>query len=611
MAKQLKTTELDFDKIKTNIKTFFKRQDSPFKDLDFDGSGLNQILDILAYNTHYNAVNAHMAVNESFLDSSQIRSNVVSHAKLIGFVPKSRTASTAELKLEFNAGGLTSSQTIPENTTFTGKVDGVTYTFRTPSDSAAQTPVNGKYTFNNLAIREGQNKTQRFVFNDLTNQQFIISDKNIDKDTLVVKVKENESIADSAADTYTQFQIGDDVTNTSKIFYIQENFNGNYQIEFGNNVLGAKPTVGSIIICEFVSTTGDDANGINVFSLGTFGSSFALNDPTVITTISKSAGGTERDSIDAIKFNAPLSFISKNRAVTKKDYEAIINDKFSTLIQDISVFGGQEKSPPQYGKVFIAIKPTGGELFLTAKQKKDILEHLDNKRILAITTEIVDADFTFLYFNVFVKYNNNATSKSPAQIETTVREAISDFNNSFEVFENVFRYSKFLNKIDTSDTSILNSLAQVSCYKNFVVQANNTLSSEISFGFKLLGEIDQEEPFISTTSWIISGVNYFLDDVAIDGDTDKRKLRLYRLSSANKKIISDYDVGFLYPNTGLLQINALPADVTTTIEINAKPDSYDVPSSKEQLLSIDTDKVNVYVETGAEFTEGNSIIEND
>jgi len=247
MAKQLKTTELDFDKIKDNIKTFFKRQDSPFKDLDFDGSGLNQILDILAYNTHYNAVNAHMAVNESFLDSAQIRSNVVSHAKLIGYVPQSKLAATASLNLTIAAGGQTGALSIPEGTSFTGKVDGITYTFKTISDSQQQTPVDGKYKFNNIVVREGTTKVQKFVYNDLANQQFVINDKSIDKTTLIVKVKENESIDDADAKTYKLFEIGDDINDASEVYFIYENYQGNYQIEFGTGVLGKKPTVGSII----------------------------------------------------------------------------------------------------------------------------------------------------------------------------------------------------------------------------------------------------------------------------------------------------------------------------------------------------------------------------
>ena len=225
MAKQLQTTELDFDKIKTNIKTFFKRQDSPFKDLDFDGSGLNQILDILAYNTHYNAINAHMSVNESFLDTAQIRSNVVSHAKLIGYTPQSKLSATANLNLTFDSSSDLGALKVPEGTTFTGKVDNVTYTFRTTADTAqVSRDSNNKYIFNNVNIREGEPKTKRFVYNDLINQQFVIEDKSIDKTTLVVKVKESEAVDDSTATVHKLFSIGDSVDSTSEVYYIFENF---------------------------------------------------------------------------------------------------------------------------------------------------------------------------------------------------------------------------------------------------------------------------------------------------------------------------------------------------------------------------------------------------
>ncbi len=597
MAKQLKTTELDFDKIKTNIKTFFKRQDSPFKDLDFDGSGLNQILDILAYNTHYNAVNAHMSVNESFLDTAQIRANVVSHAKLIGYTPQSKLAATGSLKLTFNSDSDLGALKVPEGTTFTGKVDDVTYTFRTTADTAqVSRDSNNKYVFSGVTIREGETKTKRFVYNDLTNQQFVIDDKNIDKTTLVVKVKESEAASDSDASIHKVFSIGDNVNSTSEIYYINENYEGYYQIEFGNGTLGKKPTAGSVIICEYISTKGEDANGINVFSFGTYGSGgFAISDVEKIETESRSAGGADRNSIENIKFNAPLGFISKNRAVTANDYKALINERFGNIVQDLQVFGGQDKTPPEFGKVFISIKPKGAEDVLTGLQKEEITKYLEDKKVLAIDTELIDSDLTFIFFNVFVKYNENKTNLSPGQIVSKVQNKIEVFNNSFEEFENDFRYSTFLKDVDASDVSVVNSLAQVFCYKKFLISRLNTQVENVKFRFKMLGEQNQTKSFISTTRWIFSGNEYELEDEPIANEQNRRKLRLVKIGASNLRIKTDFEAGFLFPNTGLLQINPLPTNIDTTIEITATPNSYNISSSENNILTIDLDKTNISV----------------
>ncbi len=607
MAKQLKTTELDFDKIKDNIKTFFKRTDSPFKDLDFDGSGLNQILDILAYNTHYNAVNAHMSVNESFLDTAQIRSNVVSHAKLIGYVPQSRLASTASLNLRLDAGGQTAALSIPEGTSFTGKVDGVTYTFKTTSDSANVLPVNGEYVFNGVTVREGTSKTKRFVYNNLINQQFIIDDKDIDKTSLVVRVKENESALDSTARTYSLFAIGDDVQSTSEVYYIYENYEGFYQIEFGDDVLGKKPSPGAVIICEYVSTQGEAANDINVFSFGTYGGDFPIDDIKTIETASKSAFGAERNTIENIKFNAPISFISKNRAVTTNDYTALINERFGNIIQDILVFGGQDTTPPQYGKVFIAIKPKGDEDVLTDLQKSQITDFLKNKKIIAIDTEVVDPDITFVFFNLSVKFDKNKTGLSENQLASRAETAIVTFNNSFEEFNNDFRYSTFLKAVDETDVSVLNSLAQVFCYKKFNIAKDNTQVSNVNFRFNMFGDAGQTQSFISTTTWEFNSLRYELEDRPIANDTTKRRLKLIRITNSNERIATDFEAGFLYPATGLLEINPLPTDADSTIEITATPRSYNISSSENNILSLDLNKTNIQVTDKDIITSDNII----
>ena len=279
--------------------------------------------------------------------------------------------------------------------------------------------------------------------------------------------------------------------------------------------------------------------------------------------------------------------------MTANDYKALINERFGNIVQDLQVFGGQDKDPPEFGKVFISIKPKGDEDVLTSLQKEQITNYLKNKKILAIDTKIIDSDLTFIFFNLFVKYDDNKTNLSPGQIVSKVQTSVDNFNNSFEEFNNNFRYSTFLKEVDASDTSILNSLAQVFCYKKFLISRLNTQIENVKFRFSLLGEVDQEKSMISTTRWTFTGNEYELEDEAILNDTSKRKLRLVKIGLNNERIKTDFAAGFLFPSLGLLQINPLPTNVDSTIEITTTPSSYNISSSENNILTIDSDKTTI------------------
>jgi hypothetical protein len=591
MATQLNTTELDFKKIKDNLKSYLKNSDSSFKDYDFEGSGLNHLLDVLAYNTHYNAITAHMAVNESFLDTAQVRANVVSHAKLIGYTPKSAASSQATISLKLKRdSGTNSSATLAKGTLFTTSVNGVNYSFQTLADtvSSRYNSETNNFEFDEVVIYEGQSKTTKFFFNNNNNEKFSLPDNNIDTNTLKVIVKDSSSAVNST--TYTEFRKESIVDSNSNIYYLNENYDGFYQIEFGNGTLGNRPIANSVIECSYLISNEREPNGAITFEgPSSFPANTSLADSGAITTISNASGGASKESIESIQFNAPRSFISQNRAVTLSDYEVNVREAISD-VQDIAVYGGQTLNPPQYGKVFISVKPQSG-LYLTDGQKQAILNYLESKKIVTVIPEVVDADYTFIYVNVSSKYNSNNTSLTRAQLESEIRESINTFNNNFlQRYGNNFRYSKLLSSIDNTNESISGTIAQVYSYKRQALIPGSTSPLSIDFGFQLLGDVSQAGSFISTTGWTFGGRTYYLEDKPISGDKNKRTLERYYLNENNVKVIEKTNIGFLYPQTGKITLEAQPSDTETFLDITVIPLSYDIPGIENKLLTIDLTK---------------------
>ena len=591
MATQLNTTELDFKKIKDNLKSYLKNSDNSFSDYDFEGSGLNHLLDVLAYNTHYNAITAHMAVNESFIDTAQVRANVVSHAKLVGYTPKSVSSASATLSVKLQrTSGTASSATIASGTTFTTSVDGVNYTFQTLADTVSNryNETTGNFEFDEVVIREGSSKTTKFFFNNLNNEKFIIPDNNIDTSTLKVAIR--DSATSLSTTTYTLFRVESEVTSNSQVYYLQENYDGLYQIEFGNNVFGKRPNADSIIECTYLTSSLDGPNGANTFTYtGSLPTNTTLASTGAITTTSNATGGSNRESIESIQFNAPRSFVAQNRAVTTDDYVVNVKEAIQD-VQDVTVYGGQTLTPPQYGKVFISVKPKSG-LYLTEGQKQEILNYLDKKKVVTVTPEVVDADYTFIYFNITSKYNSALTSLTRAQLESGIRNSVQGFNDTFlQQYGNNFRYSKFLKAIDDSNTAISGSVGQIYCYKRVNFLPNETAGKEINFGFRFLGSVNQQGSFITSTGWIYNNRTYYIDDAPIAGDSEKRTLRRFYINTSNNKVIEDANVGFLYPRTGRITLNAQRVDSATYIDLTVIPLSYDIPGVANKLLSIDITK---------------------
>lgn len=601
--KQLNVTELDFDQIKNNLKQYFKEQpDGAYDDWDFEGSGINQLLDVLAYNTHYNAILAHNSLNESYIDSAQIRSNVVSRAKLLGYIPRSRTASTATLALRYNSliNQGRDSYTIEAGLKFTTILDDVTYSFITTEDYTAQlNQVTDEYYFPNVQIYEGRIKHNKYIVDESkSSQKFEIDDDTIDISSLEVNVYDNSRT--NSFQAYLPFKEIGEVNGDSVVYFINENYKGNYEISFGDDIFGKKLTSLNIVDFKYISTFGAAANNATQFTWANSGIV-----PNSISTVSKASGGSDSEGIESVRFNAPLSFVAQNRTVTIDDYISIINQNV-TGIQTLSIWGGQDNNPPEFGKVFICGKPVAGDI-LSEQQKDEILNVISNKKVIAILPKIVDPTYTYIYFDVLFKYDSNRTSLSQGQLESKVSDVIATYNTEeLQKFDGVFRYSRLLSLVDNSDFSILNSFARIFVYKTVEIVYGSLTAIQLDFDMELYGEIDGEESLITSDPWTFGGATYKLADEIKNGNVSERSIYIYRETSAGEKIKVYKSIGTLYPETGIITLNPLPVDQNEVINIYVSPSSNDIVSKRNNLLSIDVDKTQLFADVDTISVSGSS-----
>jgi len=591
MATNLKVTELDFDDIKNNLKNFLKRQNE-FSSYDFEGSGLNILLDVLAYNTHYNALNAHFSLNESFLDSAQIRGNVVTRAKLLGYIPRSVLSPRAVVNITVDLTGsageghnFDNPLTLTRGTKLrTVLPDGEEYKYLVLNNNTVN-DIGEQYIFNNVTLVEGELRELKYrVDNDIENQKFQLSDVNADTSTLRVRVQTNEN--SNSFDIYTQFESLDKVDSDSKVYYLQENPSGFYEIYFGDGVTGRKPTNNEVVTIDYVITSGAESNGATTFSMIDSVAGFTADTPS---TVSASIGGVEKETTESIRFNAPLTFITQNRAVTSEDYASIIKKNFAN-VDSISTWGGEDNDPPDYGKVYISIKPLLATS-LTDSEKNTIKDTiLKGKNIVSIVPEIIDPEFTYLELDVFFKYNPNLTDRAPVDLESVIRDTITDYNfDNLNKFDGVFRYSQLTKAIDNADPSIINSTLRPRMYQTFTPTANEINSKELKFAapFYLSGQ--STKMILSSTGFNIGGVKHYFGDIPISGSTKRQVIVYKQLDGENITLIPN--AGELDPEKGTIVLNSFTPDDNTAITITVVPNSLDIAPKRNQLLSIVNDKV--------------------
>ena len=602
MATNLNVTELDFLDIKNNLKNFLKQQ-TEFNDYDFEGSGLNVLLDVLAYNTHYNAMNAHFSLNEAFLDSAQLRGNVVTRAKLLGYTPRSVLSPRAQVDIVVNIAGETgtipTTLTLPRGTKLNTSVSGEEFQFVVLNTQTANL-VGTTYTFSDVSIVEGDLREIKYrVDNDIENQKFQLSDFDADTSTLRVRVQANQE--STAFDVYTKFETLRGVDSTSKVYFLQENAAGYYEVHFGDGVTGFKPSNNNIVTIDYMTTQGKESNGANSFtmvdSIGGFSS-------ITLTLDSAAAGGAEAETSESIRFNAPLTFIAQNRAVTADDYASIIKKEFSN-IDSISTWGGEDNDPPDFGRVYIAIKPLLADT-LTESEKTDIIGSiLKGKNVVSITPEIVDPNFTHLELDVNFKFNPNLTDRSSVELSSVVRDTITDYNfNNLNKFDGVFRHSQLTRAIDNSDPSILNTIIRPRMFQNITPVNNADNNFNLSFSSPCFQSGDSTKFLLNSTAFKINNIDHFFGDEPIVGST-KRNVIVYKVvNQQNITVISD--AGEIDVENGKITLNKFRPDTTDAIKITVIPNSLDLAPKRDQLISIDNSFVVITPEVDTIATAGSA-----
>ena len=598
-SNKLTVSELDFDNIKTNLKTFLQGQ-SEFQDYDFEGSGFAVLIDMLAYNTHYLGFNANMLANEMYLDSADIRKNIVSLAKMLGYTPTSAKASNAVLSVKVNnVPSSTTSLTMDKGTVFTTSVDGTSYQFVTNQSYAVQ-PNAGVFQFDNVNIFEGTLVTFKYTVdsNDV-DQKFIIPSNNADTSTL--KVSLQTSASDTTTEVYSLANSYSGLTDVSKSYFLQESDDERYEVYFGDGVLGKKPVDGNIVILEYVVTNKTEANGASSFTLS--GDISGFSDVT-ITTTTNAANGAEPQTKESIRYNAPLQYTAQDRAVTSKDYETIVKSVYANA-QSVSAWGGEDDETPQYGVVKIAIKPISGST-LTNSTKESIKAQLKKFNVVSVRPEFVDPETTTILLTSNVKFNAEATTKTSDTIKSNVITTLSGYNtNTLNQFDGVFRYSKIVGLIDNTDTSIVSNITTVKIRKQFTPTLLSSTKYNVYFRNALYnphsGHNSSSGGILSSTGFKIDGDAtsiFFLDD---DGQGNVRRYSL----SGSTRVYANNTQGTIDYTTGQVTINSLNVSVvenirgaaSTVIELTVTPSSNDVVPVRDQILNIDTANSTITVES--------------
>ena len=594
MATNLNVTELDFDQIKKNLKNYLKTQ-TAFNSHDFEGSGLSSLLDILAYNTHYNAMTAHFALNEAFLDSAQIRGNIVTRAKLLGYIPRSVLAPRATINITVDVSGesgtIPSTLTLPRGAKLSTQVDGRLFRYVVLSEQSAVLDTSANtFTFANVVIVEGTRKKLLYrVDNDIENQKFQISDDDADTSTLKVLIQANEQ--STSFDNYTQFESLINVNSASRVYYLQENSNEYYEVYFGDGVTGKKPLNNNIVTLDYIFTNGEESNGANLFNMVDNIGGFAT---ITITLVTKAAGGSPKETDESIRFNAPLTFTSQNRAVTSDDYRAILKKEF-TNINSISTWGGEDNDPPDYGSIYIAIKPIVNETLTDAEKIEIKNTILKGKSVVSITPYIVDPNFTYLDLDVGFKYNPNLTDRSPVELTSVVRDTISDYNfNELNKFDGVFRHSQLLKAIDNADPSIQNSSVRPNMFMTITPSKTKANDFKLNFTAPFFSSGSSTNFIITSTVFQLNGDNVYFGDIPIAGSTNRQVIVYKIVNSVNVTVVND--AGLVDVTNGTITLNNFIPDVGwtgSTIRITVVPNSLDLAPKRDQLISIDPLRVQI------------------
>lgn len=576
---------LDFQSIRDNLTTYLKSQ-SKFADVDFEGSNISVLLDLLAYNTHMNSFYLNMVASEMFLDTAQLYDSVVSHVKELNYLPRSRNSAKAIINLSITPTTTVSSVTVPKGTSFTSKVGSNNYTFTT-NESLVLTSTNSMFTAANLDIYEGTYSTETFVMNYAdTDQRFTVSSNTMDTSSVTVSVYEDSM---TIPDTYTYATSLFGLTGTSKAFFMQAGPARKYDILFGDNVIGRRPKDNSIIEITYRNSSGSESDGASLFIVdGTIDGHANIS----VSTVSVATGGSFEEELASIKFNAPRHFQNQERAITTTDYESILKAKFPEITA-ISAYGGEEVVPPQFGKVYISVDIEGADG--VPNNKKDIYrDYIINKTPLTIDPVFVDPDFLYIGVVSNVSYNVNITDKLSSEIKSAVQAAIGSYSFlNLEDFNTTMRYSKLVRAIDDADASIVGNVTNLKAIKTFTPTFNTPQNITIAFNLPLITTINIPnidhtqviDHIITSSIFTFGGNKCILED---DGDGNMWISSLQGSQHVYKKKTGtvNYETGVV-----ILQDFEISGAENNYIKLYAVPRSNDVTSVRNTIISIKPEDV--------------------
>ena len=592
-SSNINATDLDFEAISDNIKTYLKGQDK-FKDYDFEGSNLSVLIDTLAYASHVSGVNTNIAASELFLDSAQLRKNVVSRAKDLGFTPASEKASSAIVDVQVqnavNADGTNPTadeMAIPRGHKFTTLYDGVNYEYVV---SKTNTPVRSgnDFMYTGVDLVQGTYVTDTYVFDSqIKNSKFVLSNERVDKNLLSVTVNSN-----GVSTTYSLSTDVSEITSSTKVYYTQENEEGFLEVYFGDGVLGNALADGDVIIITYIVVDVNHADGAKIFNNAQSINGFSN---VTVTTTSESQGGAEKESIESIKFKATKFYTSQNRLVTLNDYKAKVTEYYANA-DAVSVWGGEDNDPPEYGKVFLAIKPKNAD-FLSDVEKLEITNKLNELNMVTVKPVIVSPELVKILLTTNFKYSN-ATDLSKGELEALVRNAIINFDNTnLNNFDAIFRHSNLTKAIDDSEQAVLSNITNVRLRKNVKPKIAKAEGFVVNFGNAFFnphsGHNADGGGITTTTGFYVQGdsvnIQYFDDD-------GKGKIRRYIIDSG-VRVIKDADAGTIDYVNGKISINAITFTSTvntdSSIDFTLVPASNDVIAIRGSLIDIDIDNLKV------------------
>jgi len=587
---------LDFDQIKTSIKDYL-RANSNFTDFDFEGSNFSILIDTLAYNTYINAFNSNLSVNEVFLDSATLRENVVSLARNIGYVPRSRKCSTSVVSFNISTTNDTSTLSLQPELVCVGSVDNSSYIFSIPEE-ITRNVVNGSASFENITIYQGRFLSLTFTVDASLDQRFIIPNPYVDTDTIRVYVK-----GSSDTGLGKKYSLVDNIVTINKdseIFLVQEVKDEKYELLFGDGIFGKKLETGSVITVNYIVTDGRDGNGASEFSFAgsiknSNGALIAPSDTVTVSTVQSSKNGSNIESIDSIKYFAPRLYSSQYRAVTASDYESIIKTIIYPNAELVNVIGGEELDPPEYGSISISIKPKNG-LYLSQFDKQLILSKLKQYSITGINQKIVDVKVLYVELDSYIYYNTS-TASGPENIRTKIENSLTTYRESLDLnkFGGRFKYSKMLQLIDNTDVSITSNITKIIIRRNLNVLLNQFTEYELCYGNRF--HVNSEGANIKSTGFKIASETDFLYFTDIP-HPDKITGTIAVIKLSSNPDVSPTTViksaGIVNYVTGEIRINAINIVQTelpnSVVEIQAYPESNDVIALKELYLSLDISK---------------------